>query len=144
MKKIIAAIIFTVIIGGLNVQESSAQCNPDSYSSACLSKLKEGYTFLKNLNIDGQAGAKDKVEFSYPFSKDTRYFINICSEGADTGGIIVSIYDSNRKIVGTNFVNGKFFPGIEYPCGATGIYYITFTFEGSSTYCGSSVLGFKR
>ncbi len=126
------------------IGRANAQCSSDGHVENCLGKLKDGYTFLKSFKIDGQGGSKDKVEFSYVFSKDTRYFINICSEGADTGGIVVTMYDSNRKMVGTNFLNGKFFPGIEYPCAATGIYYITFTFQAPSAYCGGSVLGFSR
>ena len=122
----------------------NAQCNADSYTEECLSKLQPGFTFLKSFKVDGQGGAKSKVEYSYVFSKDTQYYINVCAEGEGTDGIVVTMYDSNRKLVATNYANGKFFPGIVYPCNATGIYYISFTFNGSSNYCGGSVLGFKR
>ena len=103
-----------------------------------------GFTFLKTFKVDGQAGAKSKVEYSYVFSKDTQYFLNVCSEGTGTDGIVVTMYDSKRQMVSTNFNNGKFYPGLVYPCNATGIYYITFTFQDSQNYCGGSVLGFKR
>ena len=121
-----------------------AQCNSDALSEQCIGKLPGGFTFLKSFKIDGQGGSKAKVEYSYVFSKDTQYSINICANGEPTDGIVVSMYDANRNKVMTNYINGNFYPGIQYPCKATGIYYITFTFEGSANHCGGSVLGFKR
>jgi hypothetical protein len=121
-----------------------AQCNAEALANDCIPRLQEGFTFLKTFKIDGAGGAKAKVEYSYVFSKDTQYFLNICSEGQATDGIIVTMYDSKRQMVSTNFNNGKFYPGLVYPCNATGIYYITFTFGESARHCGGSVLGFKR
>ncbi len=121
-----------------------AQCNADTYANACIPKLQDGFTFLKTFKVDGQGGAKTKVEYSYVFSKDTQYFLNICNDGESTDGIKVTMYDSKRQMVSTNFNNGKFYPGLVYPCNATGIYYITFTFENSRQHGGGSVLGFKR
>jgi hypothetical protein len=123
---------------------SSAQCNAEAHANACISELQDGFTFLKTFKIDGQGGAKAKVEYSYVFSKDTQYYLNICNDGTNTDGIVVTMYDSKRQVVSTNFNKGKFYPGLIYPCNATGIYYITFTFEGSENHCGGSVLGFKR
>jgi hypothetical protein len=123
---------------------SVAQCNADELANGCISKLQDGFTFLKTFKVDGQGGAKAKVEYSYVFSKDTQYFLNICNPGSDTDGIVVTMYDSKRQLVSTNFANGKYYTGLVYPCNATGIYYITFTFNNSSGYCGGSVLGFKR
>ncbi len=122
----------------------NAQCNADALAQSCVPKLQDGFTFLKTFKVDGLGGAKNKVEYSYVFSKDTQYFLNICANSEPTDGIIVTMYDSKRQVVSTNYNNGKFYPGIVYPCNATGIYYITFTFQGSSSYCGGSVLGFKR
>lgn len=124
--------------------EVNAQCSPSQYTEACIPQLAEGFNFVKSYEINGEGGAKDKIEYSYVFAKGTQYFLNICAAGESTDGIIVSLYDSNRKKVGTSFANGNFNRGIIYPCNATGIYYITFTFDGSSSYCGGAVLGFKR
>ncbi len=143
MKSImkILGLITVAVIFSYNV---NAQCNADALAQACVPKLQDGFTFLKTFKVDGMGGAKSKVEYSYVFSKDTQYFLNICSSGDATDGIVVTMYDSKRQIVSTNFNNGKFYPGIVYPCNATGIYYITFTFQGSTSHCGGSVLGFKR
>lgn len=124
--------------------EANAQCSPSQYTEACIPQLAEGFNFVKSYEINGEGGAKDKIEYSYVFAKGTQYFLNICAAGESTDGIIVSLYDSNRKKVGTSFANGNFNKGLIYPCNATGIYYITFTFDNSSNYCGGAVLGFKR
>ena len=124
--------------------EVKAQCSPSQYTEACIPQLAEGFNFVKSYEINGEGGAKDKIEYSYVFAKGTQYFLNICAAGESTDGIVVSLYDSNRKKVGTSFANGNFNRGIIYPCNATGIYYITFTFDGSSNHCGGAVLGFKR
>lgn len=138
--KIFGALLLTVILSS----GAQAQCDGEALAQACVPKLQDGFTFLKTFKIDGVGGAKNKVEYSYVFSKDTQYFLNICTNGSDTDGIVVTMYDSKRQVVSTNYNNGKFYPGIVYPCNATGIYYITFTFQGSANYCGGSVLGFKR
>jgi len=135
--------IFALLCFSLQLQ---AQCGAKAQASACITELEDGFTFLKSFEVDGKSGAKTKVEYSYVFSKDTQYYINICSEGEGSGtdGIIITMYDSKRQMVSTNFNNGKFYPGLIYPCNATGIYYITFTFRESQYHCGGSVLGFRR
>ena len=124
--------------------EVDAQCSPSQYTEACIPQLAEGFNFVKSYEINGEGGAKDKIEYSYVFAKGTQYFLNICAAGESTDGIVVDLYDSNRKKVGTSFANGNFNRGIIYPCNATGIYYIAFTFDGSNNHCGGAVLGFKR
>ncbi|MDN5203356.1 hypothetical protein QQ008_18360 [Fulvivirgaceae bacterium BMA10] len=143
MKKIIVAISFTTLL--FVAPNIYAQCDADVHAEACIPKLKEGFNFVKSYTIDGEGGSKSKVEYSYVFAKGTQYFINICSGVADaTDGIVVSLYDSTRKLVSTSDANGKLYNAIAYPCNATGIYYIQFTFKGSQNHCGGAVLGFKR
>lgn len=144
MRATIRIFILAAFAMFIRADISVAQCNAEDLANACIPKLQEGFTFLKTFKVDGQSGAKDKVEYSYVFSKDTQYYLNICNPGSDTDGIVVTMYDSKRQMVSTNFANGKYYSGLVYPCNATGIYYITFTFKGSSSHCGGSVLGFKR
>lgn len=144
MKQVINILGISIIALLFAVTSVSAQCNAEAQANACISNLQDGFTFLKTFKVDGQGGAKAKVEYSYVFSKDTQYFLNVCSSGDGTDGIVVTMYDSKRQMVSTNYNKGKFYPGLVYPCNATGIYYITFTFKGSQNYCGGSVLGFKR
>lgn len=142
MKKLIF-VLGTIFITA-TVNNSFAQCNTDKHVEACIPKLQSGFTFLKSYNIDGQGGAKDKVEYSYVFTKGATYQIQICNDGESTDGIVLTLYDSNRRSVASTKYEGSTLKAINFPCQVTGIYYITYTFENSSKHCGGSVLGFKR
>jgi hypothetical protein len=142
MNKILKSAL--ILVFGLSFGNSYGQCNTQALASNCVSKVQDGFTFLKSFSIDGNSGSREKVEYSYVFSKDTQYYLNICSGGENTDGIIVTIFDSKRRVASTNFANNKIFPGIIFACKATGIYYITFTFEDSQQFCGGSVLAFKK
>lgn len=142
MKRIIFSILFLAVTAGSS--GLVGQCNADNFTNACIPKLATGFNFLKSYKIDGESGAKDKVEYSYVFTKGTQYMINICANGSATDGIVVSLFDSNRNKVATSKINGQFISAIAYPCNATGIYYIQYTFDGSASHCGGSALGFKR
>jgi hypothetical protein len=139
MKKVIF-IVFSVFI--LSTLDVIAQCNSEALSTACIPKLAGGFNFLKSYKIE--KGGKEYVEYSYVFTKGTQYMINICAEVPPTDGIVVSLFDSNRNKVATSKINGQFISAIAYPCNTTGIYYIQYTFDGSTAYCGGSALGFKR
>ncbi|MEO1051694.1 MAG: hypothetical protein AAFX87_13785 [Bacteroidota bacterium] len=128
----------------LLINDAQAQCNADTFTDACIPKLSSGFNFLKSYKIDGAGGSKTKVEYSYVFTKGTQYMINICATGDNTDGIVVSLFDSKRNQVATSKVEGQFISAIAYPCNATGIYYITYTFDNSTQFCGGSALGFKR
>jgi hypothetical protein len=143
MKKIISLLLLFSFLG-LMTTKLPGQCNPDSFASACIPKLASGFNFLKSYKVDGEGGSKDKVEYSYVFTKGTEYMINLCANGGATDGIVVTLFDSGRKKVATSKINGQFISAIAYPCNATGIYYIEYTFDGSSGKCGGSALGFKR
>jgi hypothetical protein len=139
MKKLI---IFLFSLSILSTLDVIAQCNAENLSTQCIPKLATGFNFLKSYKIE--KGGKEFVEYSYVFTKGTQYMINICAAGQATDGIVVSLFDSNRNKVASSKVNGQFISAIAYPCNTTGIYYIQYTFDGSTGYCGGSALGFKR
>ena len=139
MKKLIIIVLTVFVVSTLDV---IAQCNADNLSTQCIPKLSPGFNFLKSYKIE--KGGKEYVEYSYVFTKGTQYMINICAAGTSTDGIVVSLFDSNRNKVISSKINGQFISAIAYPCNSTGIYYIQYTFDGSSNYCGGSALGFKR
>jgi hypothetical protein len=143
MKRIILVLLSTFAIGASSTDLIS-QCNPDNYASACIPKLASGFNFLKSYKVDGEGGNKEKVEYSYVFTKGTQYMINVCANGTSTDGIVVTLFDSGRNKVASSKINGQFISAIAYPCNATGIYYIQYTFDGPSSHCGGSALGFKR
>src|SRR5689334_10189427 len=139
MKKFVFIFLFIFV---LDTIEGIGQCNSEALSNQCIPKLAAGFNFLKSYKIE--KGGKEFVEYSYVFTKGTQYMINICAGGQETDGIVVSLYDSNRNKVATSKVQGQFISAIAYPCNTTGIYYIQYTFDGSTSYCGGSALGFKR
>ncbi len=139
MKKI----MLTSFIVLSNVIAASAQCNAEQLSSLCVPKLPPGFNLLKAYKIAENPGA-DKVEYSYVFAKGTQYMINLCEEKAGSTTITLTIYDAQRNKVATNHFDGALVAAIAYPCNATGIYYLQYTFEGTSSRCGGSVLAFKR
>lgn len=135
---------FVLSVFLLNAFDLAGQCNSENLSNDCIPKLASGFNFLKSYKVDGAGGSKDKVEYSYVFTKGTQYMINICAMAQPTDGIVVTLFDSQRNKVATSKVNGQFIAAIAFPCNATGIYYIQYTFDGSASYCGGSALGFKR
>ena len=139
MKKLFVLVFSVFVFAGYN---ANAQCNAETLSTQCIPKLASGFNFLKSYKVE-KAG-KQYVEYSYVFTKGTQYMINICASGAATDGILVSLFDSNRNQVATNKIDNQVVGAIAYPCSATGIYYIQYTFEKSASYCGGSALGFKR
>jgi hypothetical protein len=141
MKKLV---FFVLSIFLLSSSDVTGQCNSENLSNQCIPKLAGGFNFLKSYKVDGGGGTKEKVEYSYVFTKGTQYMINICASAQPTDGIVVSLYDSNRNKVASSKFNGQYLAAIAYPCNATGIYYIQYTFDGSASYCGGSALGFKR
>ena len=145
MKKILYNTLrLAVLVSCIGFVPANAQCNSDAYTNQCIPKLADGFNFLKSYKIDGGGCSKEKVEYSYVFTKGTQYMINICSEGDNTDGIVVTLYDSKRQKVAASVYNEQYLTAVQYPCNNTGIYYITFTFENSSACCGGSALGFKR
>ena len=142
MKKVA---LFFMIVGlmGFSNTNAEAQCDPEKFTSECIPKLADGFNFLKSYKINGNNGAKDKVEYSYVFTKGTQYLINLCSTGDNPDGIVVTLYDSQRNKVASSKYNGQYISAIAYPCNTTGIYYIQYTFE-KENHCGGSALGFKR
>lgn len=134
MKLLISSIF--IIIG---VAFANAQCNTDPLIQKCSGKLGD-FTFLKVYKIDKPAG--EQIEYSYVFSGNTSYMISLCDDKGSDTNIEVSLYDSNRKLVSTNKLNGKVYPAITYNCKSTGIYYMTYVILDQG--CGVSVLGFKK
>lgn len=145
MKKVLTMAGFLAFFALLGVTEAKAQCNASDLADQCISQLSDGFTFVKSFPIDGEGGSKSKIEYSYVFAKGTEYTISICGNDGTPDGIVVNLYDSNRRPITSNAANGKILKGVRYNCNSTGIYYITFTFdETSAKNCGGSVLGFKR
>jgi len=139
MKKLLVFVFTVFVLSGFN---ADAQCNSETLSTQCIPKLASGFNFLKSYKIE--KGGKEYVEYSYVFTKGTQYMINVCAPTQNAEGIIVTLYDSQRNKVASSKVNDQYISAIAYPCNTTGIYYIQYTFDDTTSACGGSALGFKR
>lgn len=139
MKKLLVFVFTVFLLSGFDAE---AQCNAETLSTQCIPKLASGYNFLKSYKIE--KGGKAYVEYSYVFTKGTQYMINLCAAGEKANGIIVTLEDSERNKVANSKVEDQYISAIAYPCNKTGIYYIRYTFDDTTSACGGSALGFKR
>ena len=151
MKKILIYCNFAIIMV-LMPQWCFSQCHSKAKVETCASKLGD-FKFLKAYEIDAdkfKSGDKSiKKEFSYVFSKNTMYKLVLC-DGSGEGNIslIATIFDTNRKLKGSSYdkKKKKKYSQIGYQCTATGIYYISFSYDGIQppSDCSLCILGFKK
>jgi len=108
---------------------------------------------LKAYEIDAdkfKSGDKDvKKEFSYVFSKNTMYKLILCDGSADgKTSLIANIYDTNRRLKLSSYNKKKKtkYSQVGYQCTATGIYYMSFSYDGNKppSDCSLCILGFKK
>ncbi len=123
---------------------TNAQCSSDAFMDNCSSAL-EDFNFIKSFEYSNAKGGA-KGEYSYVFSKGTNYRIVVCDENIAGNKMIISLYDRNHKLIASNFdkASKKVFPVLTYPCSATGVYYIEYSFQGDKAKCGINILGFSK
>jgi len=143
MKKLI---FWIALCAGFMLSGWSAmgQCNSELYVNKSMKSLESGFQYSKSYRIDGRGGNRRKVEYTCVFSKDTNYQIRITGKDGAAQGLIGTLYDSKRNELVSSFYNNKFLDGWTFKCRATGIYYLSFTFKNSKSYCGAAVLAFRR
>ncbi len=147
MKKIFIATLFvSLLFAAKSSVYAQSQCEAEKYTEKIISHLPDGTTFLKSYKIDGEGGTKPKIEYPYIFRQNSTYMISIANKDPELKGVKLELYDSNRNLIGTSYdASGKKFrPGLGYTCSATGVYYLTFSFEGSKDYCAAAVLLLKK
>ncbi len=141
LKIYIVLMIAAIVFAG---HDAKAQCDPKGQINQCVPNLPSGFNFLKSYEVSEVKSSNGKIEYSYPFAKDTQYIINICADGASKDGIVITLYDFDRHELASSKIDGQYVSAILFNCKSTGIYYITYTFEKSVQFCGGSVLGFKK
>ncbi|PWJ44694.1 hypothetical protein [Sediminitomix flava] len=136
---------FAVIVAFFaSSNEAKAQCNAEQYVTKSMRALQPGFQFSKSYRIDGRRGTRKKIEYTCVFAKDTNYQVTVQSKDGSAKGIVSTLYNNKRKKLISSFHNKKFHSTWTYKCTQTGIYYLSFTFVDSKSYCGAAVLGFKR
>ena len=144
MKHLLVKLSFFATLAVLTTS-ASAQCNTESYEAKCLEKVNQvGFTFLKTYKIDGES--RTKIEFPYIFTQGCTYLVAIAGKDENNKGLVLTVYDSNHKAVGTNHPGetNKYLSGVKYSCNTSGIYYLSFTFDSNKEKCAAGVLSFQR
>ena len=127
-----------------------AQCDSEPFLDNCTAVIGNNFNFLKTYKFrttnEEQTGEKKIYGYSYVFSKGSTYVLTSCYDDSDGNKMIVSLYDSNRKLITSTMdrKTGKLYPSIQFNCSSTGIYYFTFNFQREEGGCGVSILGFKK
>jgi hypothetical protein len=136
-----AIILLSISTLALN---SYAQCNSDLLSEKSMRSISPGFMFEKSYRIDGKGGAKNKIEFTCILSKDTNYQFTMTTKDGGSENMTFNLLDSKKNTVASNFVNDKFFSSLTFRCRSTGLYYLSFNFAESSSFCGAAVVAFRR
>jgi len=131
----------------LSFSPGRAQCDSDAFMDKCAGNLG-GSIFIKSLVMkSGEATEAKPNLFSYVFSKGSTYNLVVCDQNTSGNKLIVTLLDRNKKEIVSNYnkKTKKFYPSLDYPCGATGVYYIESHFESDkSGTCGVAILGFTK
>lgn len=134
------ATIFLLL--GLPIQ-IKGQCGMEIFPKTTYENL-DNYHEIKGYRIDGKGGSRKVIEYVSVFSITTLYRIVITGKDGGSKGIIVTIYNSKREKVATNYQNNIFEEVFDFEVEKNGIYYMTFTFKESKSYCGQAHIGTKK
>lgn len=145
MKKYKKLTFLLIISGLLFPLFSYGQCDTNIFLDKCASNLGT-YNYIKSFVTYANTRKKTKQEHAYVFSKGSTYIMVACTEYSGEGKLVISLYDRNHNLIARNFdeETKKYYPDLQYPCSATGVYYIKATFEGTRNGCGMCILGFSK
>ena len=138
MKQKITLLFLLNLVAFLGYSQCSMEYSNDTQT------LLGDFTTLKNYRIDGNGGSRKKIEYSAVLSKGNLYRMVVSSKDGEANGIVMSVYDAKKKLIVTNEIDNEQRRVRTFKVPANGIYYITFTFNNSSSYCGLSRLGVKK
>jgi len=120
------------------------QCETDLFLDQCASSLGT-YNYIKSFNV--VPAKKNAVsEYSYVFSKGSKYMLIVCEQHVDKGKMVVNLFDRSHNLIASTYdkTEGKYYPNLVYSCSTTGLYYIQTTFLDTKSGCGLCILGFTK
>ncbi len=137
-------ILATLLFTG-NTTMKPQECDAKPFKDKALKSIQDGYTFLKSYTVDGLDGAKKEIKFSYIFTKNNNYVLNLENGLPSSKNFYVVLMDSNNKVLASSYASGtgKYYSQLSYKCSATSMYHLVFKFS-EKPYCGGAVLSFKR
>lgn len=117
-----------------------AQCDPLSFKEMATSNLEEGFTYIKSFPLsEEKLNDKGEIEYSFVFSKGTKYMLTFIDAEGKTENIVIELFDPNRTLIAKDKKGG-----ISYSCVDTGVHYMKFSFKKGALQCGLAILSFKR
>jgi hypothetical protein len=123
---------------------SSGQCDPEILLDKCATNLGT-FNYIKSFSVNARPRKKASQEFSYVFSKGSKYILIVCNDNLESGNMIVNLYDSVHNLIASSYdeKENKYYPDLLYNCSSTGLYYIktSITSKGG---CGMFILGFNK
>ncbi|MCB0395013.1 MAG: hypothetical protein KDD36_00070 [Flavobacteriales bacterium] len=141
MKKALIILLCGLAAIVLLPSSTNGTCDSKKLNQQCAA-LMDNFSLVKFFNI---TDADVKKEYAYMFNKSTTYLINICDENSGDARMIVNIY-RGKQLIASSFSqkSKKHYSKIAFPCTATGIYHIKFSFDYGAATCGVVSLGFKN
>ncbi|MCB0430024.1 MAG: hypothetical protein H6585_12390 [Flavobacteriales bacterium] len=133
-------LVLVLILQAFSTSEEGA-CDEKKLHQRCAS-LMDDYALVKNFKITTTEVQK---EYAYMFNKGTTYLITICDDNVDNERIVVELYRA-KKLIASSFSQRtkKHYNKMAFPCTATGIYNLRFSFTYGAKACGSISLGFQN
>lgn len=145
IRKNLKAFMAGVLMLTVFPANSPCQCESDEFLDKCASNLGT-YNYIKTFIAYSHPKRKSSPENLYVFSKGSIYKMIACFNDPQAGKMVISLYDRNHNLIASTYdeTNGKYYTELQYPCSATGVYYIKTSFEGARNGCGMCILGFSK
>lgn len=143
MKKIYAILLLVI---GFSLS-SKAQCS-DELLGVCYPNIGD-YKFLKSYPIKMKKSKKGDppsvAQNSLVLNAGVTYRIAVCNASEYKGKLIVSLYSGSAMISSSYDPRTKnFYPGFEFQCRKSGVYYFSFYFDEGAEGCGMVLLAQKN
>lgn len=136
--------IFIAVLSLFLTKSSYAQCDPLSLKGQAINNLEKGFTYIKSFPLnDEKLNNKNEIEYSFVFSKGTKYILSFVDEEGKIENVNIELFDPNKSLIAKNKKGGKLIP-LSYTCNATGVHYMKFSFNGNKNHCSLAILSFKR
>lgn len=131
--------------GALNTIK--AQCN-DELLGICYPTIGN-YKFLKSYPVKMKKSKKGEPPMtgqnSIVLNSGVTYRFSACNASDYDGKIVVTLF-SGSSMVSSNYnaTSGTFYPGFDFQCKKSGVYYISFYFDGGKEGCSMILMSQKN
>ncbi len=133
MKNIITLFFSSMILIG----SSHAQCNKE-LSDLAIGKLKDNYTFQKEIKIklkkDKKSKVPQKIVQSLVLTAGQNYMFYAQNSKDNNSKVIYELF-MGKGILGRSYLNGRHYKGIAFMCMKTGTYNLAYYYEKGEPGC---------